>query len=521
MTEKLTKMVRHAMTMMVGTFASRILGLFREILTAAFFGASRQLDAFYVAYTLANLSRQLLAEGALSAAFVPVFSQTLQKEGRDRARQLARQATAVLLLAGILVVVTGIIFSPALVRLLAPGFDPQKAALATALTRFMFPFLLFISLAALAMGVLNSLDNYFIPAIAPALSNVVFILLVLLTARSLGIWSLTLGVLAGGICQFSLQWFWTKKEEVFLIPTLPRKDDRELKKMISLFVPYAAGLSLNQVNPIISRMLGSFLLDGAISVLNYANRIIQLPLGLFVIAISQAILPELSRTSIEEDHVFRDLMRDCLRFTLFIVLPATVGLIFISSEMVNILFFRGAFGEWAWHATSSSLMMYTLGLPGMACTTVLMRGLYAQGMPRAAMIVTLSSVLSNLFFSLLLMKYFSFNGLALATSLAFTVSAFCGGFILSRHLKGPLYHLGLKWIAKLVFSVGTMSIMILAIKWLVPFQPQWVLLFRCVWLMGVIIFSVILYAIITWFLSFDEWTWITGALKKRSDIRSQ
>lgn len=516
MTQRLSKMVRHAMTMMIGTFTSRILGLVREILTAALFGASRQLDAFYVAYTLANLSRQLLAEGALSAAFVPVFSQTLYRDGKERAKYLASQATFVLLVVGSMVVILGILFSPVLVKFLAPGFDLEKASMAIVMTRLMFPFLLFISLAALAMGVLNSLDNYFIPAIAPALSNVVFIILVLAITRYSGIWSLTIAVLCGGMCQFALQWYWTGREEILLVPAFPKKDDRELRKMLSLFIPYAAGLSLNQINPIISRMLGSFLVDGAISVLNYSNRIIQLPLGLFVIAISQAILPELSRSSLEEKSVFGDIMSDCLKFTLFIVMPATVGLIMISGEMVNILFFRGAFGIWAWKATSSSLAMYTLGLPGMACTTVLMRGLYAQGLPRAAVMVTLSSVLSNLFFSLALLKPLSFNGLALATSMAFTVSALFGGYLLSRHLCGKLKHFGLFWGLKLSLSVLIMSMLILVMKKVLPFQPTWLLIGRCAWLLCVIVASAGCYGIITWFLSFEEWRWIMGALRKRS-----
>lgn len=521
MTQRLSKMVRHAMTMMIGTFTSRILGLIREILTAALFGASRQLDAFYVAYTLANLSRQLLAEGALSAAFVPVFSQTLYRDGKERAKHLAKQACSVLLIAGSLVVTLGIIFSPFLVKLLAPGFDPEKASMAIVMTRLMFPFLLFVSLAALAMGVLNSLDNYFIPAVAPALSNVVFIILVLALTSYSGIWSLTIAVLCGGVCQFALQWFWTGKEGIPLLPVLPEKNDRELKKMLTLFIPYAAGLSLNQINPVISRMLGSFLMDGAISVLNYSNRIIQLPLGLFVIAISQAILPELSRCSLEEKGVFGDLMTDCLKFTLFIVMPATIGLVLISEEMVNILFYRGAFGIWAWKATSSSLAMYTLGLPGMACTTVLLRGLYAQGMPRAAVMVTLSSVFSNLFFSLALIKPLSFNGLALATSLAFTVSAVFGGLLLSKHLQGKLKQFGFLWSLKLLLSVFLMSVLILLTKKMIPFHSDWTLTLRCAWLLGIILASAVCYGIITWFFSFDEWHWIMGALRKRPPSREE
>ncbi|MDD4705215.1 MAG: lipid II flippase MurJ, partial [Synergistaceae bacterium] len=178
-------MVRHAMRMMVGTLASRILGLVREMLTAALFGATRQLDAFYVAYTLANLSRQLLAEGALSASFVPVFSRTLENKGKDSAQSLARQALSVLLLGGALVVTVGIIFAPVFVGIMAPGFAAEERALAISLTRIMFPFLLFVSVGALAMGVLNSMGSFFVPAVAPALSNLAYILFLTATMKDL------------------------------------------------------------------------------------------------------------------------------------------------------------------------------------------------------------------------------------------------------------------------------------------------------------------------------------------------
>lgn len=514
MHNKLPRMVRNAMIMMIGTFASRILGLVREIIIAAFFGASRQLDAFYIAYTLANLSRQLLAEGALSAAFVPVFSKTLQKDGEKRAWDLAKQATAVLFIAGSVTVILGILISPLLVSIMAPGFDASKHHLAMLFTRSMFPFLLFVSMAALAMGVLNSMNYYFIPAVAPALSNVIFIITVLLFASRTGIWSLVFAVLLGGFSQFALQWFWTYKIDIFLWPAKPRRNDSELIQMMKLFFPYAAGLSINQLNPVISKILGSFLVDGAISVLNYANRIIQLPLGLFVVAISQAVLPELSRSTLDSEDTFGTLMAQSVRFTLFIVLPATAGLIFISSEMVNLLFLRGAFGDWAWRATSSSLMMYTLGLPGMACNTVIMRGLYAKGLPRAAVAVTMTSLVSNVVFSLILMQFMSYNGLALANSIAFTLSAFTGWIIIHRQLKGDFHVISLSWIVKLSFCLVIMFTFIMLVKFFLPFPPYGHTVIKTVWIVATISISVAVFGILTMLLKFDELDWIKQALGK-------
>lgn len=514
MSSSLFRMVRHALTMMVGTLLSRILGLAREVITAALFGATRQMDAFYIAYTLANLSRQLLAEGALSAAFVPVFSQVLAKDGPDRARRLARQAMTVLIVAGGVVVLAGIAAAPLLVRIMAPGFSPEESGLALALTRCIFPFLFLMSLAALAMGVLNSLDSFFVPAVAPALSNVVYIAVVLAVFSNLGIWSLVAAVLLGGLFQFLAQWIWALKKGFVLLPARPDRHDSQLRRMLLLFFPYAAGLSLNQVNPIISRMLGSFLEDGAISVLNYADRVLQLPLGLFIIAISQAVLPLLARHALEEEEVFRDVTRDSLRFALFIVLPVMAGMVLISDEMVHLLFRRGAFGDWAWHATSRALAMYSLGLPGMACTTVIMRALYARSLPRDALKVTATSVGGNLIFSLLLMGPFSYSGLALSASLAFTGSALVGGWLLRRDMGLPVEIFERKWIFRVMAALGTMVLAVLGVMWLMPYPPAAGIWLKMGWVLGVTFLGASVYGVTTWKMGCEEWNWLTNAIRR-------
>ncbi len=509
-------MVRHALFMMAGTLASRVLGLAREIITAAWFGASGLLDAFNVAFTLANLARQLLAEGALSASFVPVFSRVLSARGREPAEGLARQAFAVLLAAGIAAAAGGAAISPLLVKIMAPGFDPVKADLAVSMTRWLFPFLLFVSLGALAMGVLNSLGSFLVPALAPALSNLVYILLVVLLASAWGVWGLVAAVLAGGGFQFLLQWFWAFRKGFVLLPSRPRRSDPELRSMLTLFLPYAAGLSLNQVNPVLSRMLASFLQEGSISVLNYANRVIQLPLGLFVIAISQAVLPQLSRCPADKKEEFREIMGDALRFALFVVLPVTAATILLSEEMVHLLFVRGAFGEWAWRGTSLSLAMYAVGLPGMACSTVVLRGLYARGMARGALWVTSSSVAATALFSLLLMGPFSFGGLALATSLAFSLSGLVGVRILSRSLGMKFGIFTLSWTGKMAGALFVLSALVLGVKHILPYPAASSLSLRSAWFLGVFFLGAGGYAIATRIGGFPEWKWITGAFLRKT-----
>ena len=200
-------MVRHAVFMMAGTLISRVLGLAREVMVAALFGATRAMDAFNVAYTVSNLARQLLAEGALSAAFVPVFSQALTKS-KEKALALARSTMTVLMCVTFLVVGLGIAGAPALVKFMAPGFDEAESLLAVGLTRWMFPFLIFISLEALTMGTLNSLGSFFVPALSPALSNLAFIITAPFFAAKFGVYGLALSVLCGGCAHFMTQWLY-------------------------------------------------------------------------------------------------------------------------------------------------------------------------------------------------------------------------------------------------------------------------------------------------------------------------
>ncbi len=514
-------MIRNALTMMVGTLASRILGLLREVITAALFGASRSLDAFFVAYTLANLARQLLAEGALSAAFVPVFSRVLADQGKDRARALACQALTVLLLASLAVVALGIRWSPQLVGAMAPGFDDAKRALAEAMTRQMFPFLLLVSLAALVMAVLNSLDCFLVPALAPALSNLVYIVAALALAPSLGIRGLVWAVLAGGAAQLAFQWYWAAGPMAMALkPHLPRRDPN-LGRMMALFLPYAAGLSLNQLNPVLTRLLGSFLPDGTISVLTYANRVIQLPLGLVVIAISQAVLPELARCLAQGDEAFRQTLRDALRFALFAILPVTAGILLISSEAVHFLFFRGAFDEAAWSGTAAALFYSSLGLPGMACSTVVMRGLYALEKPRQAVVTTASSVAGTLVLSLALMVPLGMRGLALGGSLAFSFSSWVGLVLLQRSLGRSLDLWDLRWIAKMAFSLAVLAGACLALQRLWPYPVAAGLALRGLWLAVQALAGAGAFGLSSLALGCEEWGLIMGALRPAREKGSQ
>lgn len=505
-------MVKHAVFMMAGTLLSRILGLAREVLVAAFFGATRYMDAFNVAYTLSNLARQLLAEGALSAAFVPVFSQALTKS-REKALSLARGTMTVLLVATCIVVGAGILFAPGLVSIMAPGFDAESHSLSVELTRWMLPFLIIISLSALTMGELNSLGSFFIPALSPAFSNLVFIVTAPFFAGKFGVYGLALSVLCGGFAHFLTQWLYSFRMKAVLYPSRPDMKNSDLRRIMKLFLPYAAGLSLNQVNPIISRMLGSFLQEGSISVLNYSNRILQLPLGLFVIAISQAVLPQLARAN--DDDEFVGTLRQAVRFALFVVLPASLGVIAISDEFVHLVFVRGEFGGWAWSATSSTLAFSMLGLPGMACSTVVMRALYALSMPREAFKVTAFSVGATALLSFVLVWPMGYNGLALAPGIAFTLSGLLGLYYVRRKLARPLGIITWPLVGDYLVALAVVDASVLAYRYLWPYDVSAGIGIRSLWVLGVIALCAGMYACVTVMRGFEEWSLLGQAFRRK------
>jgi putative peptidoglycan lipid II flippase len=282
---------------------------------------------------------------------------------------------------------------------------------------------------------------------------------------------------------------------------------------MKLFLPYAAGLSLNQVNPVISRMLGSFLQAGSISVLNYSNRILQLPLGLFVIAISQAVLPQLARA--RNDDEFVDTLRQAVRFALFVVLPASLGMMEISREFVHIVFVRGQFGAWAWDATTSTLAFSMLGLPGMACSTVVMRALYALSMPREAFRVTLFSVGATAALSAVLVWPMGYNGLALAPRIAFTLSGMLGLRYVRKKLGRPLGIITRKVLGDYLVVLAVLDAAIMLYRFLLPYNPAWGLSLRALWILGVIGVAALMYGAATVKLKFEEWGLLHQAFSRK------
>lgn len=455
------------------TFLSRVLGFVRDMVVARAFGASHVADAFYVAYRIPSLLRELFAEGSMSAAFVPVFTQTLATQPREEARRLARAAFSLILVVVAAVTVLGMVLAPWIVALIAPGFgdDLGKVELTTDLTRIMFPYLLWISVAALAMGVLNSLRAFAAPALSPALFNLAIIASVLVLAPFLDqpVMAVAWGVCIGGFAQVIVQ-----------IPSLRRlgmgfgwlwqPDHPGLKRMGVLLVPTLVGLSVSQVNIFINTLLASFLARGSVTYLYYAMRLVQFPLGVFGVALSSALLPTLSTHAAKQDlPALRETLSFGLRLILFITIPAMVGLIALRTPIIHVLFEHGRFVADDTAGTAAALLGYTVGLWAFAGVRVVVPVFYARQDTRTPVVVAALSVLANIGFSLVLMGPLAHAGLALATAIASALN-FTALLVVLRRRLGPF---GGRRVARSAGLAGLASLPVALIGWMVSGLSIW------------------------------------------------
>ncbi|MEW6543956.1 MAG: murein biosynthesis integral membrane protein MurJ [Nitrospirota bacterium] len=433
------RVVKAAGLIGAATFSSRILGFVRDMVLARLFGATPAADAFFVAYRIPNLLRELFAEGSMSSAFVPVFTEYQTLRAKRDAWELASAVFTTLLSILTAVTLLGILAAPAIVWLLAPGFheDPVRLATTTLLTRIMFPYLLFISLAALAMGILNSVRAFAAPAFSPVLFNVCIIAFALFASPALAepILGVAVGVVVGGAAQFAMQ-----------VPGLRRRGllfgwrfqpgHPGVKRIGALLVPSLAGMSVTQVNITVSTILASFF-AGAPTYLFYGMRLIQFPLGIFGVALGTAILPTLSaqaaRGAVDE---LRGTLAFGLRMILFIILPAMAGLILLRTPIVHLFFEHGTFAAADTAATAAALLCYAVGLWAFAGVRIIVAAFYSMQDTRTPALAAAAAVLANLALSLLLMGWLRHAGLALATALAAMVNGAILVAVLNRRLGG-------------------------------------------------------------------------------------
>ena len=445
------RVVRNAGVASAAVLLSRVSGLLREMVLARVFGASLAWDAFGVGFRIPNLTRDLFAEGALSAAFVPTFVETLKTKGKQEAAELAHHVgTAILLFVGLFCLL-GIAASPWFVSLLTSNWSPDKTALAVNLTRIMFPFLLLVALAAQAMGVLNSLNQFAVPALSSTFFNVgsltAGLLLGFLVGPRLGfspIAGMAMGVVFGGFLQLAVQ-----------VPSLYRSgfpfrlrlnfQHPGLRQIFRLMGPAILGNAAVQINVLVNTWFAQSIVDpvrgqdGPVSWLNYAFRFMQLPLGLFGVAIATATLPAISASVASKDmDEFRETLARSLGLVFLLTVPSSVGMVVLGRSIVGAIYEGHKFVAYDTHQTAVALACYSIGLAGYAAIKVLAPAFYTLSDSRTPMLVSLASIGVNFGVAVALVRYAHLGpaGLALSTSSVAMVSFVVLFELLRRRIGG-------------------------------------------------------------------------------------
>lgn len=432
------RVARAAGVVGLATMLSRVFGFIRDVVVARYFGAGFATDAFFVAFRIPNLLRRLFAEGSLTIAFVPVFTEYLKTRSREDAFELARVAFTLLSAVLVVVSIAGVLLSPAVVTLMAPGFraSPDKYALTVLLTRIMFPYIFFIALVALCMGILNSLRHFATPALSPVILNLCMIAAAL-TLRDFfaePIVALAVGVMVGGLLQLAVQLPVLFRLGVSLRPDF-RFGHGGVRRIGVLMLPAAFGAAVYQINIFISTLLASFLPEGSVSFLYYADRIVELPLGIFGIAIGTAALPSFS-DQVARGH-YDEMKRTIsfsLRLMLFITIPAMIGIVVLQQPIISVLFQRGEFDARSSVLTAQALFWYAAGLWAFSTIRVVVAAFYALQDTKTPVRIAVVALVVNTVCSAALMFPMKHNGLALATSIASAVNVLTLGWLLRRRI---------------------------------------------------------------------------------------
>jgi putative peptidoglycan lipid II flippase len=433
---------------------------------AYLFGAGGQMDAYNVAFRFPNLVRDLFAEGAMSAAFVPTFTRHLASDGRERAWRLGNLVITTLVLVTSVIVLLGILFASPITTFFAGAYAavPGKLELTTRLTRVMFPFLTLVAVASAFMGMLNALHRFFVPAMSPALFNVGSILCTIGLVPlmpGLGLPTImapAIGVLVGGLGQVAAQWPLLRREGFRLTPIIDFRDPG-LREVLVLMGPGVLGLAAVQINVLVNTSLATRAGDGPASWLNYAFRLMYLPIGLFGVSIATAALPSISRHAARNDlGEMRRTISHGLRLMLMLNVPATVGLVALASPIVAMIFERGRFAPADTAATAAALAFYAPGLIGYSAVKIAVPSFYALRDSRTPVMVSMATVAVNVVLSITLARALGYRGLALGTALAALFNATTLLYVLKSRLDGLEGRLLVSSLVKITMASAVMGV---------------------------------------------------------------
>lgn len=486
------------------TLISRVVGFVRDMVIAVIFGATGTTDAFFVAFRIPNLLRRMFGEGAFAQAFVPVFTEYRKQRSAEALKDLADHVAGTLLLILSLITLVGIIAAPLIIWLFAPGFgdDPEKQALATWMLRITFPYALFISMTALAGGILNSFGKFAVPAFTPVFLNLCMIAAALWLAPMLEapVTALAWGVFAAGIVQLGFQ-----VPALWKIGLLPRPRFRRahegVKRIIKLMLPALFGSSVAQVNMLLNTILASFLVSGSISWLYYSDRFVELPLALFGITLSTVILPKLSSEHATKDPAaFSKTLDWGLRIGVTIALPAMLGLMLLSTPIIATLLQYQAFTAFETRMVAIALAVYALGLPGFVMVKILAPGFYARQDTLTPVKIGIIAIGANMvLYLVVVIPWILLDGPAPHAALAFC-AAFASfvnaGLLFGKLRKLGVYAPGKGWsllLMKVGFACAVMASLLLALTPTAAHWEPWPVLTRAGVLFGLITLAVIAY----------------------------
>ena len=462
------------------TLLSRITGLVRETLTASIFGASAQTDAFFVAFRLPNLLRRMFAEGAFSQAFVPILGAVKAQDDVARSRAVIDHVASLLFAVLVLVCALGVLAAPALVWMMASGLrtDPQVYHLSVVMTRWMFPYLLLISMVALAAGVLNTWRRFAVPAVTPVLLNLAFIGAALLLAPRFNppVYALAAGVLLGGLAQLALQ-----VPALLRLGLLPRLSlnlraawaDSEVRRVARQMGPAVLAVSVAQVSLILNTHIASRLEAGAVSWVSYGDRLMEFPTALLGVALGTVLLPSLSQASAQgRQEDYSGLLDWGLRLAVLLALPCMVGLALMAQPLTALLFHYGRFDAHDLAMTQATVQAYAVGLVGLVCIKILAPGFYAQQDVRTPLRIGLAVLVVTQLLNLAFVPTLRHAGLALSISVAALANA---SLLLVGLRRRGLYQPRAGWTGFLLRVASALALMAGLLLWAVP-QFDWVAL---------------------------------------------